>query len=79
MQLGDSVRALLGNHDLHLLATAHGVRPPSRATRCRHPAGERPQAMLDWLRQQPLARRLRMAARICCWCTPACCRSGRSI
>jgi bis(5'-nucleosyl)-tetraphosphatase (symmetrical) len=56
--LADAGRAvaLLGNHDLHLLAVAHGVRPlhaddtlqeilaaPDRA------------ALLDWLRRQPLA------------------------
>ncbi|MBS0607994.1 MAG: symmetrical bis(5'-nucleosyl)-tetraphosphatase [Proteobacteria bacterium] len=60
MQLGDSVRALLGNHDLHLLAAAHGVRPPSRRDTLQGilQASDR-EAMLDWLRRQPLARRLR--------------------
>lgn len=60
MGLGDSVRALLGNHDLHLLATAHGVRPPSRRDTLQDvlQAPDR-QALLDWLRQQPLARRVR--------------------
>ena len=60
MQLGDSVRALLGNHDLHLLAAAHGVRPPSRRDTLQAvlQASDR-EAMLDWLHQQPLARRLR--------------------
>lgn len=55
--LEGSVLALLGNHDLHLLAVAQGVRPPSRrdtldallqAPDCR--------ALLTWLRRQPLAR-----------------------
>ena len=59
---GDTLRCLLGNHDLHLLATAHGVRKPSRrdtldgvlqAPDCK--------ALLDWLRQQPLARRHTLA------------------
>lgn len=54
---GDSVRALLGNHDLHLLAAAAGVRKPSRkdtlGTILTHPERE---AWLQWLRQQPLAR-----------------------
>ena len=59
MQMGDSVRALLGNHDLHLLATAHGVRPPSRRDTLDGilQASDRG-AMLDWLRQQPLARQV---------------------
>jgi bis(5'-nucleosyl)-tetraphosphatase (symmetrical) len=57
MALGDSVRPLLGNHDLHLLATAHGARKPSRrdtlASVLEAPDRD---ALLDWLRQQPLAR-----------------------
>ena len=59
MQLGDSARALLGNHDLHLLATAHGVRPPSRRDTLDSVllAPDR-DALLDWLRQQPLARQV---------------------
>ncbi|GAA4004153.1 symmetrical bis(5'-nucleosyl)-tetraphosphatase [Comamonas faecalis] len=54
-----SLHALLGNHDLHLLATAHGVRPPSRRDTLDvvlH-ADDRG-AMLDWLARQPLARRI---------------------
>jgi bis(5'-nucleosyl)-tetraphosphatase (symmetrical) len=47
MAADGSLRCLLGNHDLHLLATAHGVRKPSRrdtlASSCsprpRRPAG----------------------------------------
>ena len=54
---GGALRCVLGNHDLHLLATAHGARKPSRrdtladvlqAPDC--------SALLDWLAQQPLAR-----------------------
>jgi len=30
MALGSSAQCLLGNHDLHLLAVAHGVRHPHR-------------------------------------------------
>lgn len=57
MALGDAVRPLLGNHDLHLLAAAHGARKPSRrdtlASVLEAPDRD---PLLDWLRQQPLAR-----------------------
>ena len=64
MQLGDSARALLGNHDLHLLATALSVRPPSRRDTMTQilEAPDRP-ALLDWLRQQPLARQATLAGK----------------
>ncbi|MDC5504088.1 metallophosphoesterase, partial [Acinetobacter baumannii] len=57
MAAGDSMRALLGNHDLHLLAAAHGVRRNSRRDTLAQvlQAPDRDQ-LLDWLRQQPLAR-----------------------
>ncbi|HQQ70022.1 MAG TPA: symmetrical bis(5'-nucleosyl)-tetraphosphatase [Alicycliphilus sp.] len=59
MRLEGSALALLGNHDLHLLATAHGVRAPSRRDTMAGilQASDR-EALLDWLRQQPLARQL---------------------
>ncbi len=62
MQAGDSIRVLLGNHDLHLLAAAHGARKPSRKDTLGAvlQAPDR-EALLQWLRQQPLARRLRHA------------------
>lgn len=56
IQMGDAATCLLGNHDLHLLAAAHGVRRPSRgdtlddilnAPDC--------EALMDWLRHQRLA------------------------
>lgn len=56
MGYGPAARCVLGNHDLHLLAIAHGVRSPHRkdtlnpllaATDC--------SAMLDWLRSQRMA------------------------
>ncbi|MFC7207570.1 symmetrical bis(5'-nucleosyl)-tetraphosphatase [Comamonas endophytica] len=55
--LGDAVRPLLGNHDLHLLAAAHGVRPPGKRDTLQGilQAPDRA-ALLDWLRRQPLAR-----------------------
>ena len=54
--LGQRARVVLGNHDLHLLAVANGLRAPGRsdtldallvAPDCNE--------LLDWLRQQPLA------------------------
>ena len=55
-QLGASARCLLGNHDLHLLAVAEGVRDAHRNDTLAEvlAAPDRP-ALLDWLRQQPLA------------------------
>lgn len=54
---GDGVQTVLGNHDLHLLATAAGVRAPSRKDTLADilNSPDRP-ALLDWLRHQPLAR-----------------------
>lgn len=54
--LGTSLTALLGNHDLHLLAVAHGVRKPHRSDTLDEilNAPDR-QDWLDWLRQRPLA------------------------
>lgn len=54
--LGNAATCLLGNHDLHLLAVAHGVRQPHRSDTL----GEILQApdrddWLHWLRQQHLA------------------------
>ena len=54
--LGNAATCLLGNHDLHLLAVAAGVRKLHRgdtlAALLAHPQRE---AWLDWLRQCPLA------------------------
>ncbi|MFN4005383.1 MAG: symmetrical bis(5'-nucleosyl)-tetraphosphatase, partial [Hylemonella sp.] len=58
MRYGAAARCLLGNHDLHLLAVAHGVRRPHRSDTLEgilH-ASDR-DALLQWLRQQPLAQR----------------------
>lgn len=57
MKAGDSMRALLGNHDLHLLAAAQGTRRQSKRDTLNQVL-EAPDkdALLDWLRQQPLAR-----------------------
>ena len=54
---GDALRPLLGNHDLHLLAAAHGARKPSRRdTLARILEAPDRDALLQWLRLQPLAR-----------------------
>lgn len=57
-ELGNAADALLGNHDLHLLAVAHGVRPQHRSDTLRDilESGER-EAWIDWIRQRPLALR----------------------
>lgn len=51
-----SAHCLLGNHDLHLLAAAHGVRKPHRSDTVDDilTAPDR-DALLDWLRQRPMA------------------------
>lgn len=56
MALGGAARSLLGNHDLHLLAVAHGEQPLRRHDTLAPvlDAPDRP-ALLDWLRQQHLA------------------------
>ncbi|WP_462389100.1 symmetrical bis(5'-nucleosyl)-tetraphosphatase [Acidovorax sp. Q11] len=57
MRHGDAIRCLLGNHDLHLLAAAAGARKPSRRDTLASvlDAHDR-EALLAWVRQQPLAR-----------------------
>jgi len=57
MRHGDAIRCLLGNHDLHLLAAAAGARKPSRRDTLTSvlDAPDR-EALLAWVRQQPLAR-----------------------
>ncbi|CAN5689487.1 symmetrical bis(5'-nucleosyl)-tetraphosphatase [soil metagenome] len=54
--LGSSATCLLGNHDLHLLAAAEGVRKLHRgdtlADILAHPRRE---LLLDWVRNRPLA------------------------
>lgn len=57
MASNDSIRALLGNHDLHLLAAANGRRKFSRRDTMQTVL-DAPDAsvLLQWLREQPLAR-----------------------
>ena len=60
--LGDAAQCLLGNHDLHLLAVAHGVRKPGKGdTLDAILADPRRDEWLDWLRHR------RMAAQDCGW------------
>ncbi len=57
MAMGTSARCVLGNHDLHLLAVAHGIRP-QRAddTLAELLAAPDAPALVQWLRAQPMAR-----------------------
>jgi bis(5'-nucleosyl)-tetraphosphatase (symmetrical) len=54
--LGDGAEAVLGNHDLHLLAVAQGIRKPHRSDTLDEilSAPDRDE-LLDWLRRRPLA------------------------
>ncbi len=56
MGLGASALTVLGNHDLHLLALAHGARQPRRSDTLSGILGAPDRAqMLEWLRAQPMA------------------------
>jgi len=56
MALGGAADCLLGNHDLHLLALAQGARAPHHGdTLAEVLAAPERAALLDWLRQRPLA------------------------
>jgi bis(5'-nucleosyl)-tetraphosphatase (symmetrical) len=56
MATGDRLVTVLGNHDLHLLAVAAGVHRPYRSdTLDAILAAADRDALLDWLRQRPLA------------------------
>lgn len=64
MALGDSARCLLGNHDMHLLACAYGIRRPhKRDTLDEVLAAPDRTILLDWLRRQPLALHETVAGR----------------
>jgi bis(5'-nucleosyl)-tetraphosphatase (symmetrical) len=56
MALGDRAIALLGNHDLHFLAVAAGIRPP-HAEDTLHDILDAPDRdeLIRWLRHRPLA------------------------
>lgn len=55
--LGERASCVLGNHDLHLLAVAHGIRKSSRSDTLDEilSAPDRDE-LLDWLRRQALAQ-----------------------
>ena len=57
MSLGERALCVLGNHDLHLLAVSQGIRAPGKGDTIDDilNAPDR-EALLDWLRRQPLAR-----------------------
>jgi bis(5'-nucleosyl)-tetraphosphatase (symmetrical) len=56
MALEGAAHCLLGNHDLHLLALAHGIRSAHRQDTLTHLLQAPDRAvLLDWLRQRPLA------------------------
>lgn len=56
MAMGASARCVLGNHDLHLLAVAQGVREPGRRDTLAGLLQAPDRAtLLAWLREQPLA------------------------
>jgi bis(5'-nucleosyl)-tetraphosphatase (symmetrical) len=56
--LGDAVTCLLGNHDLHLLAVAHGVRKARKDDTLHDILGSKERdSWLDWLRQRRMAHR----------------------
>lgn len=60
--LGDAAHCLLGNHDLHLIAVAHGVRKQGKGdTLAAILADPRRDAWIDWLRHRD------MAAQACGW------------
>jgi bis(5'-nucleosyl)-tetraphosphatase (symmetrical) len=51
----EHIKVVLGNHDLHAIAVAHAVRPPHRFdTLAPLLAAEDGEALLHWLRHQPL-------------------------
>jgi bis(5'-nucleosyl)-tetraphosphatase (symmetrical) len=62
MALGDAAQCVLGNHDLHLLAVAYGVRPAHRCDTLASVlvASDR-SAMLDWLCKQAMALQIQQA------------------
>lgn len=64
-KLGSSATSVLGNHDLHLLATAAGIRGMSNGDTFDDVLDARDaEDLLDWLRTLPLIARDRQAKRV---------------
>jgi bis(5'-nucleosyl)-tetraphosphatase (symmetrical) len=56
MGFGDSAKCVLGNHDLHLLAVAHGIRPAHKSDTLQAILDKASTGtFLDWVRYQKLA------------------------
>ena len=57
--LGSRFHSVLGNHDLHLLAVANGIKKPKKADKLASllAAPDLPE-LIDWLRKFPLARQV---------------------
>jgi len=56
MRFGDSAKCVLGNHDLHLLAVAHGIRSAHKSDTLQAILNKASTGtVLDWLRHQKLA------------------------
>ncbi|NIW25544.1 MAG: symmetrical bis(5'-nucleosyl)-tetraphosphatase, partial [Gammaproteobacteria bacterium] len=65
MALGDGVIAVLGNHDLHLLASAAEIRAPvSQDTFDDVLSAADRETLIDWLRHRPLLHHDRAGARV---------------
>jgi len=59
MSLGDSVKAVLGNHDLHLLSVIHGLKPEKKQDKLSALlASPDLDKIVNWLVHQPLLRKL---------------------
>jgi bis(5'-nucleosyl)-tetraphosphatase (symmetrical) len=62
MALGDAAQCVLGNHDLHLLAVAYGVRPAHRSdTLASVLEAQDRSAMLEWLQKQAMSLQIQQA------------------
>jgi len=54
ISLGDSARSVLGNHECHFLAIAHGHKPPHRADTFNEIlAADDASTLIQWVRSQP--------------------------